>query len=83
MFPLLSIRCTADRLFRMGLVDDEQNAARADIRAAVQAIAKARADLDRAIRRGRDAKLSLNEMAQLVGVSRPTVDKLGREDEPN
>lgn len=57
----------------MGIVEDEQNAARADLRSAAEKTTQARADMEAAMRRAYEAKLSISEIARLAGVSRPTV----------
>lgn len=57
----------------MGIVDEEQDAARADLVAAAAKIAEGQDDLRKAVARAREARLSVTEIAKLGGVSRPTI----------
>ena len=57
----------------MGVVENEQNAARNDLRKAAKKIAEGQAELRLAVARAGAAKLAQVEIAELGGVSRPTV----------
>lgn len=57
----------------MGLVDDEQEAARADLTRAAAKISEGQAELRKAVNRAAAAKLTQTEIAALGSLSRPTV----------
>lgn len=63
----------------MGIVEDEQNGARADLRSAAEQIAQGQAALRQAVARAFAAKLTKSEIAELGNISRPTVSYWIRE----
>lgn len=69
----LSTALQSRKTVSMGIVDEEQDAARADLVAAAAKIAEGQDDLRKAVARAREARLSVTEIAKLGGVSRPTI----------